>query len=86
MRGQDDSTGVRSKREKWEAGATLSDAQRSPAGSAESKSGGEGGKSMSVTIRAAATQGAPRDWGGLWHHEADMFHLNWGLKRDKPPG
>lgn len=41
---------------------------------------------MSVTIRAAATQGAPRDWGGLWHHEADMFHLNWALKRDKPPG
>ena len=64
----------------------MSDAQRSPAGSAESKSGREGGQSMSMTIRAAATQGAPRDWGGLWHHEADMFHLKWGLKRDKPPG
>ena len=80
------STGVRSKQEKCEAGVTLSDAQRNPAGSAESESGGGGGRRMSVMIRAAAAQGAPRDQGGLWHHEADLFHLKWGPQRDKPPG
>ena len=74
---------VRSKREKWEAGVTLSDAQRNLAGDAESESGWGEGKSTSLMINAAATQRDPRDWWGLWQHEAYTFHLKWGLQLGK---